>query len=100
MKKKIFLGIKIVIVIAMLVLSFVLFNSVRTLDMLPNKYLYLIGGILGGINIIGAVTLFIKKWYTYVISGLFYLILIVTSVVGISVGDNANEFLDKAFNTY
>ena len=100
MKKKIFLGIKIVIVIAMLVLSFVLFNSVRTLDMLPNKYLYLIGGILGGINIIGAVTLFIKKWYTYVISGLFYLILIVTSVVGISVGDTANEFLDKAFNTY
>ena len=68
--------------------------------MLPNKYLYLIGGILGGINIIGAVTLFIKKWYTYVISGLFYLILIVTSVVGISVGDTANDFLDKAFNTY
>lgn len=100
MKKKVFLGIKIVIVLAMLVLSFVLFNSVKTLDMLPNKYLYLIGGILGVINIIGAVTLFIKKWYTYVISGLFYIILIIVSIAGISVGDTANEFLDKAFSTY
>ena len=100
MKNKIILGIKIVIVIAMLVLSYFLFNSVATLDMLPDKYLYLIGGILGVINIVGAVTLFIKKWYTNVISVFVYLILVVTSVVGINVGTTANEFLDNAFNTY
>lgn len=100
MKKKVFLGIKVIVVIAMLILSYFLYDAINDLGMIPNKYLYLFLGILVGINLIGAVTLFIKKWYTKVISVLFYLILVVAAVVGINVGTTANEFLDKAFSTY
>ena len=45
MKNKIFMGIKILVVVCMAVLSFVLFNSINSLDMIPNKYLYLLIGV-------------------------------------------------------
>ena len=100
MKNKIFMGIKILVVVCMAVLSFVLFNSINSLDMIPNKYLYLLIGVLVGINLISALLLFIKKWYTNLIGIVFYIGLVIVSVLGISVGDTANEFLDSAFNTY
>ena len=98
MKNKIGLLIKIIIMVIIAGLSTYLGVVIGELDVLPNKYLMLFIGVLVLLNIIGGLCLIIRKWYTKIISGFMYLILIIISVLGISYGSDTIKFLNKAFN--
>lgn len=81
-----------------LVLSIVLLIVVKQLNVLPNKYFYLFCGIILLINIIGSITLFIKKKWTKIVTVFCYGILLIAGLVGIGFGVDTIEFLNKAFD--
>ena len=62
---------KIIFTIIVLILSIICFKYVFDLDVLPNKYLYLFGGVILILNIIASLLLFIKG----IISKIFSIIL-------------------------
>lgn len=98
--KKIATIIKSIIALVVLGLSIWLIKEIVELDMIPNKYLYLIIAGIAILNITGIVGIFIKKIWTKIVSGIIYIILIILCVFGIKYLDTTNDFLDKGFNNY
>lgn len=90
--------IKLIISIFMLILSLVCFKYIYDLNILPNKYLYLLLGILIAINIISMILLFIKGIITKIISSILYILLGIISIIGIKYSNNTLEYLNNGFN--
>ena len=95
-KKK--LIIKLIISIIMLILSLVCFKYIKDLDILPNKYLYLVLIMILVLNILSSIFLFIKGIICKIFSGILYLLLGLISILGIKYASNTLNFLDKGFN--
>ena len=98
--KKIWTILRIIIVFVVLVLSGWLVKELIDLDMIPNKYLYLIIAGIVILNIIGIIGIFVKKIWTNIVSGIIYVILIILCGIGIKYVDSTNDFLDNGFNNY
>ena len=96
LKKK--LIIKLIISIIMLTLSLICFKYINDLDILPNKYLYLVLAMILVLNLLASVFLFIKGIICKIFSGIIYLLLGLISIFGIKYASNTLEFLDKGFN--
>ena len=98
MKNKINLIIKILVSVLMLGLSLVCFKYINDMNILPNKYLYLVLGVLLVINLIADLLLFINGKVWKIISGILYLLICVISFFGIKYASSTTEFLNKGFN--
>lgn len=90
--------IKYILAIFILVLSVYLIIVVNKLNVLPMKYFAIFVGVIGLLNIIGHSTLFMKKWWTKIFTGLSYVVLVVISFLGINYGLDTLNFLNKSFN--
>ena len=98
MKNKVYLIIKIVIAVLFAVLSGYLFYIVNKLDILPDKYMipFIVGIVL--LNIFGGICLYIKKFWSKILSIILYLLILLISVIGIRFGSDTLDFLDSAFS--
>lgn len=90
--------IKVIISIIMLGLSLICYKYIYDMDILPNKYLNLLLGVLLVINLIAGLLLFIKGIITKIFSGILYIILAIVSIIGIKYAGNTLEYLNKGFN--
>ena len=90
--------IKLIISIIMLILSLICFKYINDLDILPNKYLYLVLSMILVLNLLATAFLFIKGIICKIFSILLYLILGFISILGIKYASNTLKFLDKGFN--
>jgi hypothetical protein len=92
------LTIKLIISIIMLILSLICFKYINDLDILPNKYLYLVLAMILVLNLLAIAFLFIKGIICKIFSIILYLILGFISILGIKYAGNTIKFLDKGFN--
>lgn len=90
--------IKIIIAIAMLILSAICFKYVSDMNILPNKYLMAFLTLLLVINMFGILFLFLKGILTKIFSSIVYIILIIVSIVGIKYSKSTIDYLNTAFN--
>ena len=90
--------IKLIISIIMLILSLICFKYINDLDILPNKYLYLVLVMIFVLNLLATVFLFIKGIICKIFSIILYLMLGLISILGIKYAGNTIKFLDKGFN--
>lgn len=90
--------IKLIISIIMLILSIVCFAYVNNLNVLPFKYLLLFISILLIMNFISTILLFSKGKIKQAIGIIFYIIIILISIIGIKYVGNTIEYLNKGFN--
>jgi len=90
--------IKLIISIIMLILSIVCFAYVNNLNVLPFKYLILFISILLIMNFISTILLFSKGKIKQAIGIIFYIIIILISIIGIKYVGNTIEYLNKGFN--
>ncbi len=90
--------IKYVLAIFISALSAYLILVVNKLNVLPIKYLiaFIVGIVL--FNVIGHVTLFVKRKWPKIITGICYVALFVVSFLGINYGLDTLDFLNKSFN--
>lgn len=90
--------IKYVLSIFMALLSLYLIIVVSKLNILPVKYLSIFICVVVVLNIIGIVTLFLKRVWTKIITGICYVLLCIISFLGINYGLDTLDFLNKSFN--
>lgn len=90
--------IKYVLAIFISALSAYLILVVNKLNVLPTKYLvvFIVGIVL--FNVIGHVTLFMKRKWSKIITGISYVALFILSFLGINYGLDTLDFLNKSFN--
>ena len=100
MKKNIILGFKIFVIVSMALISFLLMRSIIKLDLLPDKYINLLTAIIVCVNLLGILGILLRKWFTYIISTISYVAIAIVSIIGVNVGNSANNFLDTAFDNY
>lgn len=98
--KKVFLCIKVLIILFFLSISTILAVKTIKIDLLPNKYLYIFIGILAFFNIISSLCLLAKKIWTKIISIILYILLAIISFFGIKYISKTDSFLDEAFDNY
>lgn len=98
--KKVFLCIKLLIILFFLSISTILVVKTIKIDLLPNKYLYIFIGIIAFLNLISALCLLVKKIWPKIISILLYILLAIISFFGIKYISKTDSFLDEAFNNY
>lgn len=90
--------IKYVLAIFMTILSAYLVLVVSKLDVLPTKYLLFFISVIVLLNLVGHITLFVKKWWTKIFTSICYVVLIIISFLGINYGLDTLDFLNKSFN--
>ncbi len=100
MKKKVVLGLKWGIIAIILLLSILFFRSVSRLDILPTKYLVLLGLIVLFLNTIGGLSLFLKKKWLKTFTVLSYGFLIGFSIIGGHYIKTTDQFFNEAFSNY
>ena len=90
--------IKSVIASVMLIISIYCYKIVSDMNIIPNKYLLLLLGIIIVLNILGILFLFIKGIGFKVVGVIIYIVLGILSIVGIKYGSNTISYLNKGFN--
>lgn len=90
--------IKYVIALFMTFLSLYLVFIVFKLNVLPLKYMLLFISLVLVFNVIGHITLFMKKGWVKVFTGISYVLLTIISFLGINYGLDTLNFLNKSFN--
>ena len=90
--------IKYVLALFMTFLSLYLVFIVFKLNVLPLKYMLLFIAVILVLNAIGHITLFMKKGWVKVFTGISYIILTIISFLGINYGLDTLNFLNKSFN--
>lgn len=90
--------IKSVIASVMLIISIYCYKIVSDMNIIPNKYLYLLLGIIIVLNLLGILFLFIKGIGFKVVGVIIYIVLGILSIVGIKYGSNTISYLNKGFN--
>ena len=90
--------IKYVIALFMTFLSLYLVFIVFKLNVLPLKYMLLFISVVLVFNVIGHITLFMKKGWVKVFTGISYVLLTIISFLGINYGLDTLNFLNKSFN--
>lgn len=98
MKKNILNIIKLLIILTSLFLTTYFIKTINDLNILPNKYYYIvvIGIIL--LNIISIILINIKKIYTKIISFIIYILIIIITLIGIRYGKQTIEFIKINFD--
>lgn len=91
--------IKLIIITIMFLISFVFLNFLYNLNILPNKYIYLISIIIILINIIGLLLIFIKGKLNKILCGIVYGFLTIVSILGIKYSNSTINFLKNGFNS-
>lgn len=89
---------KIIIPIIMFGISIYCFKTVYDMNMIPDKYLYILLGALALLNILGLIFILIKGVVSKVFSSIIYIILLAISIIGIKYGYNTIKYLDKGFS--
>ena len=92
--------IKYVLALFMTFLSLYLVFIVFKLNVLPLKYMLLFIAVILVLNAIGHITLFMKKGWVKVFTGISYIILTIISFLGINYGLDTLNFLNKSFNFF
>ena len=90
--------IKYVLALFMTFLSLYLVFIVFKLNVLPLKYMLLFIAVILVFNVIGHITLFMKKGWVKVFTGISYIILTIIAFLGINYGLDTLNFLNKSFN--
>ena len=90
--------IKSVIASVMLIISIYCYKIVSDMNIIPNKYLYLLLGIIIVLNLLGILFLFIRGIGFKVVGVIIYIVLGILSIVGIKYGSNTISYLNKGFN--
>lgn len=80
-----------------LITFLILFYYIRKVDIVPDKYLYLLVIIEIFIIICSIIILFFKKIYLYIISLILSIILLIINCFGIYYVKHLNIFMDKGF---
>ena len=96
MKSK-FNFIRIPLILVNLIVSILLILDINKLDILPTKYFFIVIFILGVINLLSIILLFLKNKITRVIGIIISIFLIVLSVIGLNYTGDTNRFLNSAF---
>ena len=89
--------VKIIISIIYVIFSAIFMLKLNSMDVIPNKYLLLVLGVIVLLNIIASACLLVKNKWLKIITVLLYLLLTIGYVIGIIYADKTNEFLDKTF---
>ncbi len=100
MKKKVVLGLKWGIIAIVLLLSILFFRNIIKLDVVPMKYLVLLGFVLALLNIVGGLSLFFKKIWLRTFTVLSYGFLLGFSLIGGHYAKMTNQFFDEGFSNY
>lgn len=90
--------IRIPLVLINIIITFFLVVDIYKLDILPNKYLIVLIGILGVINIICTLLLFFKNILLRILGIILSILLIGSSVIALTYTKETNDFLNNAFN--
>ena len=97
MKSK-FNFIRIPLILVNLIVSILLVLDINKLDILPTKYFLIVIFILGFINLLAIILLFLKNKITRAIGIIISILLIALSVIGLNYTGDTNRFLNSAFN--
>lgn len=97
MKNK-FNFIRIPLVLVNLIVSILLILDINKLDILPTKYFLLVIIILGVINLLSIILLFLKNKITRALGIIISVLLIVLSIIGLNYTSDTNNFLNSAFD--
>lgn len=97
MKSK-FNFIRIPLILVNLIVSILLVLDINKLDILPTKYFLIVIFILGFINLLSIILLFLKNKITRAIGIIISILLIALSVIGLNYTGDTNRFLNSAFN--
>lgn len=98
MKKIIWNIIRVLIILTSLVTSGLLIKLITDLDMLPDKYYFLILISLIVLNILGIVGLLNKRIIARIVGIIIFVFATTISIIGINFGSDTLKFLNKAFN--
>ncbi len=97
MKSK-FNFIRIPLILINLIVSILLVIDINKLDILPTKYFLIVIFILGFINLLSIILLFLKNKITRAIGIIISILLIALSFIGLNYTGDTNRFLNSAFN--
>lgn len=89
---------KAIISMIFIFLSVWLILSINSLGVVPDKYFGLSIIVIGLLDLIGTVCLFIKKIWTKVFTVILYFVVALFSIIGIKFIGDTNEFLDNSFD--
>ena len=98
MKKIIWNIIKIIIILISVITSGLFIKLITDLDMLPDKYYFLIVIALVILNVLIAIGLMCKKLIANIIGFIIFVITTIVTIIGINYGSDTLKFLNKAFN--
>lgn len=90
--------IRIPLVLINIIITILLVIDIKKLDILPTKYLLIVIAILGIINVLCVLFLFLKNKIFKIIGIVLSIILISISVIALNYTQETNEFLNNAFN--
>ena len=92
-------SVRVLLIIAFLIISLLATKTIYELDVLPLKYLITIISVIGVINLIAGITLYInKRGFIKGLSFVLYFILNIFAVLVIYYGTTTNKFLNTAFD--
>ncbi len=89
--------IKLIISLIFVAMSSFMIYKMHSINIIPNKYLFILIIILIVLNIIANICLFVKNKWLKIITVLIYLLISIISVVGSIYVNETNEFIDKTF---
>lgn len=98
LKKSVKVVFKVIICTVMLVLSMLCFKYIYDMDILPDKYLYILIGVILFINFISGILLFVKGIISKIFSVILYLILGIISIIGIKYAKNTIDYFNDGFS--
>ncbi len=89
--------VKIIISLVYVVFSAIFMFKLNSMNIIPNKYLLLVLGVVILLNVIASSCLLLKNKWLKIITVILYLLLTVVFVIGINYVDKTNDFIDKTF---
>ncbi len=89
--------VKIIISLVYVIFSAIFMFKLNSMNIIPNKYLILVLGVVILLNVIASSCLLVKNRWLKIITIIIYLLLTVGYIIGIIYVDKTNNFIDKTF---
>lgn len=89
--------IKLIISLIFIVMSLFMIYKIHSINMIPNKYLFIFLVVLIVLNVIASLCLFIKNKWLKIVTVLIYLLISIISVVGIIYVNETDKFIENTF---